>query len=256
MIELSPPGARAHVLHEVITSSLNRALTPQAIVCALADEEVAGLVPFDYCTLVLPGADGRGIRFWRASRHGEGAADRLSAAAEAFAAAHRLLAEVLDRGTSRLILERELRSGERDEFGHDVRAALALPLSVGGRSFGSVCFASHTAGVYTSEDMRRLAWLADHVAAVADAALLRERLDGMGDSLGEIDRLKSGFVNTLVRDVRLPLTSVLGLLELFESKLQTREPFDLEDRQLLSSAIEHGDRMRYLMDNLLEVTRQ
>jgi signal transduction histidine kinase/ActR/RegA family two-component response regulator len=256
MIELSSLVARAHVSQEVITSNLNRALTPQAIVRALAGEEVARLVPFDYCTLVLPEADGGGIRFWRAARHAEVLSDRLSAAAEAFAAAHRLLAEVLDRGTSKLIDERELRASDRDEFGRDVRSVLALPLSIGERSFGLVCFASRAAGVYTSEDMRRLVWLADHVAAVAEAALLRERLDGLRDSLGEIDRLKSGFVNTLVRDVRLPLTSVLGLLELFESKLQTREPFDLEDRQLLSSAIEHGDRMRYLMDNLLEVAQQ
>ncbi|HYG82937.1 MAG TPA: response regulator, partial [Pyrinomonadaceae bacterium] len=68
--------------------------------------------------------------------------------------------------------------------------------------------------------------------------------------------LKSGFVNTLVRDIRLPLTSVLGLLELFESKLQAREPFDLEDRQLLSNAIENGDRMRHLLDDHLEIARQ
>lgn len=255
MIELSSQVARAHVSHEVITSNLNRALTPQAIVCALACEEVARLVPSDYCTLVLPETDGGGIRFWRAARHAA-ANDRLSAAAEAFAAAHRLLAEVLAGGTSKLIHERELRSGDRDEFGRNVRSALALPLSVGGRCFGLICFASEAPDVYTSEDTVRLAWLADHVAAVAEGALLRERLDGLRDSMGEVDRLKSGFVNTLVRDVRLPLTSVLGLLELFESKLQTREPFDLEDRQLLNSAIEHGDRMRYLMDNLLEVAQQ
>jgi len=71
----------------------------------------------------------------------------------------------------------------------------------------------------------------------------------------EIERLKSGFVSTLVRDVRLPLAGILGLLELFESKLQAREPFDLEDRQLLNSAIEQGDRMRHLMDNLLELAQ-
>jgi CheY-like chemotaxis protein len=76
------------------------------------------------------------------------------------------------------------------------------------------------------------------------------------ESQREMERLKEGFMNTLVRDIRLPLTSVLGLLELFESKLQTREPFDMEDRQLLNSAIEHGDRMRRLLDDYLEVSRQ
>src|SRR5918912_877409 len=76
------------------------------------------------------------------------------------------------------------------------------------------------------------------------------------DTRREIEQLKSSFTETLVRDVRLPLTSVLGLLELFESKLQAREPFDMEDRQLLTTAIENSDRMRHLLDDHLEIARQ
>ncbi|HMF55490.1 MAG TPA: hybrid sensor histidine kinase/response regulator [Pyrinomonadaceae bacterium] len=80
--------------------------------------------------------------------------------------------------------------------------------------------------------------------------------EARSDAEMEIKRLKSNFVNTLVRDIRIPLTSVLGLLELFESKLQAREPFDAEDRQLLSLAIESGDRMRRVLDEHLEVAQQ
>jgi CheY-like chemotaxis protein/nitrogen-specific signal transduction histidine kinase len=85
---------------------------------------------------------------------------------------------------------------------------------------------------------------------------LRARLESMNENLLELDRLKNGFVNTLVRDVRLPLTSFLGLMELFEGKLQAREPFDMEDRQLLTSALENGKRMRHLLDDHLEIARQ
>ena len=257
MIDTPLSSARWPVSYEAITSSINHALTPQAMVCALADEpEVARLVPFDFCTLVLPEPEGEGIRFWHAARH-DAISDRLAAAAESFAAAHKLLAQALARGASTLIHEVELRVGRpRDESVHDVKSALALPLSAGGRSFGLLCFASCAPDIYKSDDTQRLMWLADHVAAVAEGALLRERLEAVKDGLGEIERLKSGFVNTLVRDVRLPLTSVLGLLELFESKLQMRDPFDLEDRQLLNSAIENGDRMRRLLDDLLELAQQ
>lgn len=82
-----------------------------------------------------------------------------------------------------------------------------------------------------------------------DARLLAEKLE-------EIENLKNGFVQGIVRNMRFPLTSILGLLELFESKLQAREPFDAEDRQLLAAAIEGGDRMREVLDNLLEVIEQ
>lgn len=89
-----------------------------------------------------------------------------------------------------------------------------------------------------------------------DSALAEVRQETPADSQREIERLKGSFLDTLVRDIRLPLTSVLGLLELFESKLQAREPFDMEDRQLLSSAIESGDRIRRLLDDHLEIAQQ
>jgi CheY-like chemotaxis protein len=89
-----------------------------------------------------------------------------------------------------------------------------------------------------------------------DSVFAEVRLDNLTDAQREIERLKGSFLDTLVRDIRLPLTSVLGLLELFESKLQAREPFDMEDRQLLNSALEHGDRIRRLLDDHLEVAQQ
>jgi two-component system capsular synthesis sensor histidine kinase RcsC len=76
------------------------------------------------------------------------------------------------------------------------------------------------------------------------------------DTTRELARLKSGFVNTLVRDIRLPLASILALLELFDSKLSAREPFDVEDRELLLSAVGQGARLRRLVDDLLEVAQQ
>jgi CheY-like chemotaxis protein/nitrogen-specific signal transduction histidine kinase len=83
-----------------------------------------------------------------------------------------------------------------------------------------------------------------------------ERLETVEAARGEVERLRAGFVNTLVRDIRLPLASMLGLLDLFQSKLAAREPFDTDDRQLLSVAVEQGARMRHLVDDLLELSQQ
>ncbi|HKR00208.1 MAG TPA: response regulator [Pyrinomonadaceae bacterium] len=244
-------SVRIDVSRAAVTSSLNRARHPQSLVRALVGEPASSLLDFDYCSLVLPDGDGQGVRVWRAdvSEPGELSDD-------VYGRAETILARVIDDGSSRLIGEGDLRSGRAREFGEDVQSALALPLSAGGNCFGLLCFASRRTDAYAREDMERLMWLADHVAAVAQMILLRARLDIASESLREMDRLKSGFVNTLVRDIRLPLTSVLGLLELFESKLQAREPFDLEDRQLLNNAIENGDRMRHLLDDHLEIARQ
>lgn len=237
-------SVRADVWRSAATSVLNRARHPQSLVESLTAEEFERLLAFDDCCLVLPEADGRGIRVWRASR-------REQAASDTFGNSDALLARAISEGSSKLI-----DGGETRELGSDVEAALALPLSVGGVCFGLLCFASARADAYNRDDLDRLGWLADVVASVSQAILLRARLDAANESLREMERLKSGFVNTLVRDIRLPLTSVLGLLELFESKLQAREPFDLEDRQLLNNAIENGDRMRHLLDDHLEIARQ
>ena len=244
-------SVRVDVWRAAITSSVNRVRHPQALAEVLAGDEVARLLAFDDCSLVLPESDGRGIRLWRSSRRRLGGpADEADHQPDA------LLTRLLGEGSSKLINESELSGRGSGGFGREMKSALALPLSVGGSCFGLLCFASADSEAYTKEDTERLMWLADVVAAGAQVILLRSRLDIANESLREVERLKSGFINTLVRDIRLPLTSVLGLLELFESKLQAREPFDLEDRQLLSNAIENGDRMRHLLDDHLEIARQ
>ena len=236
------------------TSRLNAARTPQCILDALAGEESSRPVGFDYCSLVLPAPDGKGIRTWRYPRTVE--TGQRAASMEALNTGEPFLAKVLSEGSARLLRAEELDGSAANSFGRNVKSALALPLVFGGHCFGLICFASAKPDAYADDQAEKLRWLADHVAAVAQAVLLRERMEIVTEAEREIARLKSGFINTLVRDIRFPLTSVLGVLELFESKLQAREPFDMEDRQLLGSALENGDRMRRLLDDHLEVARQ
>lgn len=254
MIETESVSAQTLVPCALLSSRINRALTLQEIVCILADETISQFVTRDYCCLVLPAPKGHGIHFWRASR--TAALNRSVASGESFNASYPALAQALASGVQRLIGKSELQRWAGDGFECDVRSVLALPLTTGEKCFGLLCFASIRPDSYTEDDAQSLMWLADHVAAAAQSALLRTQLESSLETEREIERLKSGFVNTLVRDVRLPLTSVLGLLELFESKLQAHEPFDMDDRRLLDSALENGDRMRQLLDNLMEVAQQ
>ncbi len=238
------------------SARINDAHTPQDILDALASERALSPVPFDFCSLVLPAPDGTGIRTWRVSAQRGETLHNVGARPQALDKGEAFFAQVLSEGTSRLIKNVEVNTSAASAFGDDVRSAIALPLAFGGHCFGLLCFASLQADVYQNGDAERLVGLADHAAAVAQAILLRERMEIVTETEREIARLKSGFVNTLVRDIRFPLTSVLGLLELFESKLQAREPFDMEARQLLGNALENGDRMRRLLDDHLEVAQQ
>lgn len=245
---------RTDVSRAALTARLNRTLTLPTLAQALGDKALLNFVSFDYGQLVVRETEGEGIRVWRTLRAGTG--ERAEALAADSVAERKLFAALLAAGSPRLLFDDELQASAAGVFERDVRSVLVLPLSTGGRCFGLLCFASDAPAAYTTDDAARLAWLADYVAQAAQAAILRARLETLSEAEREVERLKSGFLNTLVRDIRLPLTSVLGLLELFESKLQAREPFDLEDRQLLSAAIENGDRMRHLLDDHLEIAQQ
>jgi signal transduction histidine kinase/ActR/RegA family two-component response regulator len=253
MPEYPTVTAGVSVSEHSITSRIARASTPQDLACVLAEEAFA-IVPFDHCTLVsLSLPDLTSIHLWRVPR--ERAIECQSFAIDASDPRYAGLLKLITSEKSKILERWELEAEATDELWSGAKSVLALLLSSGGTGFGLLCFATARAGVYSTIDEGRLDWLSAYVAASTRAAMLQAHLETNSETQGEIERLKSGFVNTLVRHIRLPFTSVLGVLELFESKLQAREPFDLEDRQLLSSAIENGDRIRQLVDDLLEVAR-
>jgi signal transduction histidine kinase len=236
-----------------VIEQINCATTPREIAQALARSPVSEFVPWDNCCLILPSQERGGREHVRRAWCVERAAS--DAYPSTFDGADSPFAQMLEGGAPVLLDETVLR-GAPEEIVRGLRSALALPLSSGGHPVGALCFLSASPETYADLDARKLSWLSSTVAAAVQAAMCGEQLENAKETSRELERLRSGFVNTLVRDVRIPLTNVLGLLELFDSKLQAREPFDLEDRQLLGGVIEQGDRMRHLVDDLVEVSRQ
>ncbi|HEY0078781.1 MAG TPA: hybrid sensor histidine kinase/response regulator [Pyrinomonadaceae bacterium] len=239
----------------VIVSRITRSQTLSSIARALAEPAVSELLPFETCSLLLPnGERDEHAPRWRALRSVPGS-EQIGESFFRRAPALMALASACEEASPSILDEEELvESPELTDEG--ARSALLFPLSSVEGVFGALCFATSTREAYRLDDALNLRWLADLVSFAAGSCLSRERLESGREAARELERLRGGFVKTLVEDVRLPLTSVLGLLELFESKVQAREPFDMEDRQLLKGAIEQGDRMRRLMDDLLEISRQ
>src|ERR1044071_7827691 len=101
-------SVRIDVSRAAITSSINRARHPQLLLQVLTVEAVSQLLAFDYCSLVLPEADGQGIRVWRASRD-----EQSLLADDRFNRAETMLAQMLGDGSCRVIEERQLRQRDR-----------------------------------------------------------------------------------------------------------------------------------------------
>lgn len=80
-----------------------------------------------------------------------------------------------------------------------------------------------------------------------------ERLREAKNIAEEATRLKDKFVSLVSHDLKGPLGSLLGYLEIFQG--EGREKFSDLEKGLLGSALESGESMRKMIDELLDLSR-
>jgi len=231
-------------------SRLHRTHTLQGIIHSVADEALSEHIPFDHCCLYLPAANERKAQVWRASRsRHEHVEDARSL--DEFPSR---LSDVFLEGQTMFFGENELHGGTAEAFGVHVRAALALPLCDANNCFGALCFTSRFANAYTTQVAEQIEWITEAVSSAVLAALKREE-HHLDEATLESQRLKRYVVRTLVCDVRLPLSGIVGVLKTLEEKIIASEPLTSADRQLLRGAIELSERVCVSVDDHLEVTQ-
>ena len=91
----------------------------------------------------------------------------------------------------------------------------------------------------------------DERAARAEALSAQRQLRGQNEQLREADRLKDEFVALISHDLRTPLTSIMGYLELVLDDNNLTE----EQRGFLNVADRNADRLLRLVNDLLFVAR-
>lgn len=133
-----------------------------------------------------------------------------------------------------------------------VRSQLAVPLMVKRHVVGVVDLESKQANAYSLNDERLLVSLANH------AALVIENLHLVGEArkvvaYRELDQMKSDLLSTVSHELRTPLGSIKGyastLIE-HDGKLQADER-----REFLEIIDSEADRLRELIENLLDLSR-
>jgi K+-sensing histidine kinase KdpD len=127
-----------------------------------------------------------------------------------------------------------------------IKSMLGVPLVTGGDVIGVLHVGSLTHRRFTREDTELLSLVADRVAlAVARAQLHEETL--------LLDQLKLNFVAIASHELRTPATSVYGV---FATLVERWDTLDEETRlTLLRSGYEQGDRLRRLLEELLDLSR-
>jgi signal transduction histidine kinase len=126
-----------------------------------------------------------------------------------------------------------------------ITSMAGVPLLIGGRSTGVLHVGSLEQRHFTTSDVELLQLVADRVAIAIERARIHEETV-------LLDRLKLNFVAVASHELRTPATAVYGAL----ATVFSRPELDSDTREkLLRTAYEQSDRMRRLLEQLLDLSR-
>jgi K+-sensing histidine kinase KdpD len=127
-----------------------------------------------------------------------------------------------------------------------LKCMLGVPLIVRGASLGVLHVGTLTSRQFTRDEVELLQLVAERVAIAIERARLHE-------DLVQLDQLKLNFVAIASHELRTPATAVYGVLR----TLAERGPAltDKLREELLRVGVEQGERLRRLLEELLDLSR-
>ncbi len=127
-----------------------------------------------------------------------------------------------------------------------IKSMLGVPLLVRGASLGVLHVGTLTPREFTRDDVELLQLVSERVAIAIERARLHEELV-------QLDQLKLNFVAIASHELRTPATSVYGILKTLAAR--NRELTDELREELLRVGVEQGERLRRLLEELLDLSR-
>ncbi len=144
-------------------------------------------------------------------------------------------------------------TAQREMFGAlSIRAALTHPIVVGDRVAGVLVVSEQgTARSWTAGEITLMEGFAREIGRALDHALAFDLQHHMVERLGVLDRSKNEFLSEVSRELRGPLASVLGYIELL-----TEESVSVGDQQrrMLEIVRRNGEKLLVLISNLMTMS--
>jgi signal transduction histidine kinase len=132
------------------------------------------------------------------------------------------------------------------------RDYLGLPLLAGGRGVGGLVFGRFGGPAYPSEHIRLAEFVAWHVGQLLENRRMARRIATL-EAQRELARMQDEFVSTVSHELRTPLGFIKGYTT---TLLRGDAEWDPGERQEFLKIIdEEADRLRELIDNLLDSSR-
>jgi K+-sensing histidine kinase KdpD len=127
-----------------------------------------------------------------------------------------------------------------------IKSMIGVPLLVRGESLGVLHVGTLTPRKFSRDEVELLQLVAERVAIAIERASLHEELI-------QLDQLKLNFVAIASHELRTPATSVYGVLKTLADR--DRELSDELREELLQVGVEQGERLRRLLEELLDLSR-
>ena len=143
----------------------------------------------------------------------------------------------------------------------NIHSMIAVPIIVKGRILGVLATSiAHPGRQFTQADLRLAMALADRAAlAIENSRLyaqerrLRQELEDLNQKVQEANRLKTEFVTVVTHELRSPLTSIAGYLDLLLEE-EGREGAEAREAYL-QIVKRNADRLLELINDLLDIAR-
>jgi signal transduction histidine kinase len=127
-----------------------------------------------------------------------------------------------------------------------IKSMLGVPLLVRGVPLGVLHVGTLTPRLFTRDDIELLQLVAERVAIAIERAQIHEELV-------QLDQLKLSFVAIASHELRTPATSIYGVLKTLQAR--NNELTDELRDELLRIGVKQGDRLRRLLEELLDLSR-
>jgi signal transduction histidine kinase len=132
------------------------------------------------------------------------------------------------------------------------RDYLGLPMMVGGRCVGGLTFGRFGGPSYPPEHIRLAEFVAWHVGQLLENRRMASRIASL-EAQRELARMQDEFIATISHELRTPLGFIKGYVT---TLLREDAEWDTEaSEEFLHIINEEADRLRELIDNLLDSTR-
>jgi signal transduction histidine kinase len=208
-------------------------------------------IPFDRIGVALLEDDGKTVTArWGRS---ESSDIRIEAGYSAALEGSSLQA-IIESGKPRILndLEKYLQYHPNSEstrliVAEGMRSSLTCPLIASGKPIGFIFFSSMQPGTYAGMHVDTFVQVAGQLSVIVEKARLYERLI-------ELNELKSKFLGIAAHDLRTPLTSVKGYVDLMKVELEEMGSEHEEFQEICDRVTGSCDRMLDLINDLLDVT--